>query len=484
MRLLPKSLAGQMILAVLVVLTAGQIAAFATFLFEREHAFRAAAVDRFVAQSAAMVQLIADTPANLHQRIAQGASGPVLHFSVDAKPMLAGGAEDDWSRLLRQNLQARLGTQVNDVRVNVVEFERRTWRDRIRDGSRMANHNGHDDEHHDGERRRDPREPHEGPRFRGLVVSLGLNDGEWLNVSTRLPRPPSAWARSSTVAIAVTALLSVIAVVFLVRRVTRPLARLGDAAERFGRGEAGPPLAEEGPEDVRRATAAFNRMRERLERFVADRTRMLAAISHDLRTPITSLRLRAELVEDEEAREKLLATLAEMQEMTEATLAFAREDADHEPTREVDLAALIDSLASDLSEIGPAVEVTAAPERLAYRCRPAALKRALSNLLSNAQSYGGGGRVAISGGAAGGVEIVIDDDGPGIPADHLERVFEPFVRVEESRNRETGGIGLGLAIARTIVHAHGGEIALANRPEGGLRQRVTLPPAPRPKGTS
>lgn len=466
MRLLPKSLAGQMIVAVLAVLAIGQAAAFGVFLLERHHAVRAAAVERFVAQSAAVVQLLAETPAELHPRIVESASGPLLGFSLAPQPALAGDGDDAWSRLLGGHLRERLSGEVREVRVNVIELERRRWRGRD------------DDDGARGERKRDEEHERRGPRFRGLAVSLGLEDGSWLNVATRVPPRPPAWARSSTVAIAVTAALSILAVVLLVRRVTRPLARLADTAERFGRGETVAPLKREGPEDVRRTIDAFNGMRERLGRFVADRTRMLAAISHDLRTPITSLRLRAELVDDAEVREKLLATLMEMQQMTEATLAFAREDADAEPTREVDLVALLDSLASDLSEIGPTIEMSSAPDRLPYRCRPAGLKRALRNLLQNAQAYGGGGRVAVNRLAAGGVEIIVEDDGPGIPEEDLDRVFEPFVRVEESRSRETGGIGLGLAIARTVVHAHGGEIALANRPEGGLRQRVALPPAP------
>jgi len=482
-RLWPRRLAGQMILAVLVVLMLGQVTALAAFLFERHHAIRAAAVERFVGQSAAMVQLLADTPADLHGRIAESASGPLFRFSVDPEPSLEASGDDPWSRLLRRHLRDRLGGRVAYVRVDVIESRR--WRHDKRHDDRHEEHGGRRRDHdRDDDHRDEHRDRRAGPRFEGLAVALGLPDGRWLNVATRLPAKGPAWARTSTIAIGVTAVLSVIAVVLIVRRATRPLARLADSAERFGRGERVPALVEEGPEDVRRTTQAFNGMRERLERFVADRTRMLAAISHDLRTPITSLRLRAELVEDADLREKLLATLAEMQEMTEATLAFAREDADAEPTREVDLAALLDSLADDLGELGPALEVVSAPDRLPYRCRPAALRRAFRNLLTNAQVHGGGGRISISAPAAGDIEVTIDDGGPGIPEQHLERVFEPFVRVEGSRSRETGGIGLGLAIARTIVHAHGGEIELANRAEGGLRQRVILPPAPRPNGSA
>jgi signal transduction histidine kinase len=227
-----------------------------------------------------------------------------------------------------------------------------------------------------------------------------------------------------------------------------------------------------GPEDVRRTAEAFNRMQTRLRRFVEDRTHMLAAIGHDLRTPLTSLRLRAEFVTDEETREKLLSTVEEMQAMTEATLVFAREDATGEATRTVDLAALLESLCADLADLGWRVSFADA-ESMPYRCRPDALRRALRNLIENAVRYGEQARVALSP-SEDGIEITVDDDGPGIPAQDLGRVFQPFVRLELSRNRATGGVGLGLAIARSIIRAHGGDILLANRPTG-LRATIRLP---------
>jgi signal transduction histidine kinase len=214
-------------------------------------------------------------------------------------------------------------------------------------------------------------------------------------------------------------------------------------------------------------------MHDRLQRFVQDRTRMLAAISHDLRTPLTSLRLRAEFVDDEETRTKILETLDEMERMTEATLTFAREEARREDTRTVDLAALVESLCEDLRDLG--MDVTySGPSRLLYPCRSVSLKRALRNLIENAVGYGRRARVGLEQTATE-VPIVIDDDGPGIPEADFERVFAPFVRLEESRSQETGGIGLGMAIARSIVRGHGGDITLANRPEGGLRATLHLP---------
>jgi signal transduction histidine kinase len=290
-----------------------------------------------------------------------------------------------------------------------------------------------------------------------------------------VPDPPPHWTPATLLAIAVTAAALSLIVTLMVRRITRPMAELAAAAERLGRGETVPAIAERGPLDTRQTMRAFNRMRGRLQRFVQDRTRMLAAISHDLRTPITTLRLRAEFVDDEETRAKILETLDEMQHMIEATLAFAREEAAAEDTRTVDLAALVESVAADFADLGQEV-VFSGPERLAYACRPIGLKRAVRNLIENALVYGERARVALEPGALA-VRIVIEDDGPGIPEADFERVFAPFVRLEESRSRETGGIGLGMAIARSIVRGHGGDIELANREQGGLRVVISLPTA-------
>ena len=218
---------------------------------------------------------------------------------------------------------------------------------------------------------------------------------------------------------------------------------------------------------------AFNDMQERLSRFVLDRTKMLAALGHDLRTPITTLRLRAEFIEEDEVRQKILQTLDEMLEMAEATLSFAREEAAQEKTRLVDVGALISTVCADLADTGFPVEC-ADTGSFTIRCRPSGLKRALRNILENAMAYGRRARVFVEH-RRGDVAIMVDDDGPGIPKGDMERVFGPFVRLENSRNMDTGGVGLGLAIARSIVRSHGGDIALQNRAEGGLRVTITLP---------
>jgi signal transduction histidine kinase len=261
--------------------------------------------------------------------------------------------------------------------------------------------------------------------------------------------------------------------IWAVRRVTAPLSSLALAAERLGRDVTAPPLPETGTIETRRASRAFNDMQSRLRNLIENRTRMLAAISHDLRTPLTLLRLRADSVDNFQERDKMLATIAEMDAMIGEILQFARNEALDEALRPTDVTALVQSVADDMTDAGLAVTMgSTAP--LIRDSRPVALKRAIRNLLDNAIKHGKTARVDVRATPAA-IEIVIDDDGPGIPEQDLARVFEPFYRVEGSRNQETGGVGLGLAIARSIVEAHGGTLTLANRPEGGLRAMLTLP---------
>jgi signal transduction histidine kinase len=301
-----------------------------------------------------------------------------------------------------------------------------------------------------------------------LRMSVRLGDGTWLNVFAPLDVGEPLW-RPRFLAPVLAALLAVtLAALWAVRRATRPFDTFAAAAERLGVEIAAPPMPETGPREVRRAAHAFNVMQERIRRFVDDRTQMLAAISHDLRTPITRLKLRAEFIEDEDERARLLADLDEMERMIAATLSFARDDAAREDRRPVDVAALVQGLADDL---GAGYR---GPERMVIPARHMALKRAVANLIGNAVKYGGTACARLDR-QPGLVVLTVEDDGPGIPDADLERVFAPFVRLEGSRSRDTGGTGLGLAVARAAIRAHGGDVVLANRPEGGLRATVTVP---------
>ena len=491
MRLWPRSLAGRLIAALLLALIAAQLLALLVFIGERREAIRSVNEEQVLQRTAALVRLLRDSPPELHERLIAAASLRRQAFWLSARPALDGAGDSPRERDFAGRLAAALAEEAGEVRVRRRELAARhaPWRDRDDDDDDDDDDRWDDHWDDDRDERGEHRPPgfagrHEHRAFRGphqrdwggpvlLELSLQLTDGRWLNGRTgwllRRPR----WALSSLLSLGAMAVAVSLVVVLVVRRVTRPMHRLATAADGLGRGEASGPLPEEGPEELRRTTRAFNRMQARLERYLRDRTNLLAAISHDLRTPITSLRLRAEFIEDPEVRAKILETLEEMQRMAEETLAFAREDAAREDSKTVDLAALLGSLCEDLADLGLAVTWREAP-RCPLPCRPTALKRALRNLIENAVAYGGEAEVSLTATTAEAL-VVIEDRGPGIPEAELERVFEPFVRLEASRSRETGGVGLGLAIARSIVRGHGGDIALANRPEGGLRVTVALP---------
>jgi signal transduction histidine kinase len=471
----PRSLAWQLITLLLIAVVLGQGVALLVFADERRHALLSANREQVLARTGNIARLLQAMPGTMHGRVVEMSSTPRVRF------WLAGNAAVDRESLSEIDvaLGRRLDMYLGGMAVgrSLVDVRRESgfflWRRGNGAGeseSAGLSYEIYVDE--DGQRRAVGPGHHYGSVL-SLVMAVPLHNGAWLNAQTLVAPPPPSWGLPTFAGLIIAATATCAVVILMVRRSTRPMRRLAAAAEAFGRGEHVARLLEDGPIEVRRTTRAFNDMLGRIRRFVDDRMRMLAAISHDLRTPITSLRLRAELVEDAELRGRMLASLEELERMTEATLAFSREDAMREDTRTVDLAALVETVVCDIQDHGCEAAFDG-PARLAYACRPTAMKRAVRNLVDNAIAYGDRARVRL--GIEGGtVVLTIEDDGPGIPDDARERVFEPFVRLEESRSRETGGTGLGLAIARTIVRGHGGDIVLSNRAEGGLRVRVTLP---------
>ena len=306
-----------------------------------------------------------------------------------------------------------------------------------------------------------------------FTVQIALRDGTWVTFDTVLSRQAAA----IPLRVALTLLILLVTVVVLslvaVRWVTGPLSSLATAADKLGADINRPPLPETGPLEVRRAARAFNTMQERLSTFIGDRTRILAAMSHDLKTPITRLLLRTELLDDEKLRAKFVKDLNDMESMVTQSLDFMRDASTAEAVQRVDLMALLESLQTDYEDTGGEVDIDGRIVQ-PWRGRPQALRRCLTNLLDNAIRYGIRARVILEDGAEQ-ISIRVCDDGPGIPQAQLEKAFEPFFRGESSRNRETGGTGLGLGIARNIARAHGGELTLRNRPEGGIEALLTLP---------
>lgn len=303
------------------------------------------------------------------------------------------------------------------------------------------------------------------------LISVQLPDRSWANFRTVATAPVPADSAHLLTSTTLMGLGIVLVSIVCVRLVTAPLRALAHATQRIGVDTA--PIPESGPREVRQAAKALNDMQARLRKLITDRTQTLAAVSHDLRTPITRLRLRAEFVEDAAQRLKMLADLDEMEAMVASTLAFLRGDVDDEPARLVDLGSLLATICDEMGDAGHRVRLAeGGPAPLL--CRSLALKRAFANLIVNAVTYGGSASVAVRADAAA-VTVTIDDEGPGIPVAERARVFEPFYRLESSRSRETGGTGLGLAVAQASVRAHGGTIVLSDRPSGGLRVTVRLP---------
>ena len=303
---------------------------------------------------------------------------------------------------------------------------------------------------------------------------LGIKrpDGRWLIVEPRPSLKLTPWQQSTLTWLALSTLaLSPIAYLFA-RRLASPIAQFAAAAERLGRDPHAAPLIIRGPVEISVAVRAFNDMQERLARYVDDRTAMIGAVAHDLRTPLTRLRFRAESAPDE-LRAKMAADIGEMEAMISGTMAFVR-DASQPTTRtRLELSSLLESLADEMSETGQDVVVEQA-DRIVVDGDPLALRRLFNNLLENAVKFGRRARVRVFADAVNAV-VEIDDQGPGLPKSELEQVFEPFYRREVSRSRETGGIGLGLAVVRSVARAHGGDAGLENRLTGGLTARVRLP---------
>jgi signal transduction histidine kinase len=481
-RLLPDSIVGRTVLALVVGLVLSHAIALYLYSGNRLETLLALSGREASERLAAVAEAARDAATREELRAARLLGGPELRITWSARPLVAVESDTRLARILRERLMRRLGEGVN-VRVAVTgggATERpvvsqppgfgpgprmdegpgpgRGW---MRGGGWFAG--------------RVHETMHGAPDRVAVWASVGFPDGRWLNLTLPLEAGESLWVPRFGFSFLMLTVLALGLSVWAVRRATGPLKTFAAAARNVSADANAPPLAESGPSEVRDAALAFNDMRARIRRFVEDRTRMVAAISHDLRTPITRLRLRAELMEEGPARDKMLADLDEMETMVSATLAFARDDAELKARALVDLARTLRDLVADGSAHGFATSY-AGPESCVLSGDGLALKRAFANLLDNAWRYGGTARVAIAE-RDGRIEVTVDDDGPGIPDAERENVFRPFYRLEESRSRETGGAGLGLALARSAILAHGGTIALANRAEGGLRVVVTLPAA-------
>jgi two-component system osmolarity sensor histidine kinase EnvZ len=389
-------------------------------------------------QIAATSRVIEAAPANLRPQLAAAASSAMLHVSWQAQ-RADFDLPNDGLRLPASRvpvLQQLLG---NDRKIEV--FSPGDW-------------------------------PNGSPQAHYAAV-VQLVDGSWLSF---IP-PERSWGLEFGVRIVIVIALGLIATLLVAwvatRQLANPLQRFTRAARRFGTDLRAPPIKLEGPDEIRQAIIAFNTMQAQIQHFIAERTHMLASISHDLRAPLTRMRLRSEFMEDLDHQGKLIRDVEEMQSMINAALAFFREDTHREQTTAFDLSELLQTIVDDYRDQHINVDFDG-PAHLVYEGRPLGIKRVIVNLLENALKYAQRPGIALKCDEYS-ICIEVSDEGPGIPEAALEQVFDPFFRLEASRNRDTGGVGLGLSAARAIVREQGGELTLSNRSGRGLLARVELP---------
>ncbi len=463
-RFLPDSLAAWALLIVIGGLIIAEVATVGVIVQNRVLYGRMNGFFHLAERVSSLSRAIAAEPVRSRAELASALSTPTVQVTVGDKPIATStGASDDEIAELEDVLQTRLGdsgvTEV-DVGRGAVATEPGNLPEPPGDDagpverflSNIEQHYAFDD---------------------AYLVSVQLDNGSWANFTVPVAPAPKLWSDNTMLLTVVVIALVLAGSIWVLRRLTAPYALLAEAAERLGRDINAESLPEKGPREVRAAAHAFNLMQARLSRFIGDRDQLVAAISHDLRTPVTRLRLRAEFVEDADQRARMLADLEDIEAMTRSVLAFASDTAQPEAREQIDLVSLVESLASDM----PHVTLALAPDlpaRVKCLAGPVGLRRAIANLIDNAVKYGGTARVSLALDPAA-IRIAVDDDGPGIPPDEMEVVFRPFRRLEASRNRETGGAGLGLTIARSVARAHGGDVMLSNRPEGGLRAEIVLP---------
>ncbi|MDO8986404.1 ATP-binding protein [Cypionkella sp.] len=454
-RVLPQSVGGQLLAMLLLALAITQGLGLILLTDERNRAVRAALGLEAAGRAANVALLLDDAPADLRAEILRAADSPLARFEVGPGPTAPHNSVDAAPFL--DQIRQILGQPNREVLADIHALAVTPFAvpDNVPTAMRpmhqamMAAH----------------AEPIE------MTLSIRLAGGDWLNVRTMFIRPGLQLSPQALLPLILMVLAVVLVAWATARRVVGPMRALAVGADRLGRGLDANPLPLTGPSEVRNTTYAFNRMQDRLTRFVSERTNMLAALSHDLRSPLTAMRLRIEMLDETEDSVRLKALVEEMQVMVEATLEFARGVAKTEPAATVDLSATLGDLVADA---GGDRATLSRSSPVPATVRPHALNRALRNLIDNAVRYGGGAEVSLTK-EPGFAVITVADKGPGLPEDQLEAVFEPFVRLEASRSRDTGGVGLGLAIARTIIQAHGGTIQLRNRTGGGLNAIVRLP---------
>jgi len=478
LRLLPRSLFGQILLALLVGLIAAQLVG-AWLMIDDRVRLAGRVIGGYAAQRiAGIVSLLDEAAPNERARLVQALSVPPTRILLDEPWRAAGQAQSDDARAFAELLQQAIG-QPRELQVLSVVIARdgRPREDRERFRPPVASGGR---EFGSGPMRDDGRLPHfkRGGRFpvQLVVAQIKLADGAVATFRHVLPQPPADRPLKLIALVAGTGIVVALLAGWAVRRLTRPLATLADAATGLARNLDQPPLPESGPTEVSRAATAFNSMQRDLKTFVETRSQALAGVSHDLRLPLTRVRLRLERVTDADVKRSIESDLDEMEHMIAGTLDYLRAGNGAEAAVRTNINALVEGVADDMEALGATVRLHGHADT-PMSVRPQGLRRCLANLMENARRYGGNDIDVTIADARDALIIRIEDHGPGIPVVERERVFEPYVRLEQSRAKHTGGTGLGLAIAWAIARTHGGDVTLADREGGGLSVRLVLPRA-------
>ena len=467
----PRTLVGRSVLVLFAAVLISNAIGLAAYLADRQ-SLQATARERAVAERVLdAARLVEGSPSGDRQRLLRGLRGAGLRLQWSERPVVedAGGADRRLHSLHRAFVQ-QLGEDPGDgLRLGL-------GRPPLQDqGSGSMSGRPAQEPWPAGHGRE------RGGHWSGDVLQGGLRlgDGSWLHFAAPLAPQAPGWTSSMLLLIAASSLAAAAIAALAVWRASAPLSMFAAAAERLGRDLDAWPLAERGPQEVVQAARAFNDMQARLQRMVRQRTQMLAAMSHDLRTPLTRLRLRAELLDDPAQQERMLADLDQIERLIATSLEFARDAFTGEAPARLDLAALVQTLCEEAADAGGGIHYHG-PQRAAFAARQMALRRAIANLLDNAMRHGERVDVTLGlrpdGQEGERAEIIVEDDGPGLPDSELGKVGEPFYRPDTSRSRDSGGAGLGLAIVRAVAAAHGGSLVLENRPTGGLRATLSFPP--------
>jgi signal transduction histidine kinase len=469
MKILPRTLFGQILLALLAGLIAAQTVGFWLMLDDRVRLGERLRGTYTAQRVAGFISLIEHAHPDERERLLHALNIPPTSLTLDEPWHVAGSIDTADTRAFIAHVQKELREPLT-IQVLSIRHNNQRAKALVFGGRHVAPPVA--DEEGDT-----PLDEHDypGPPIVFLLGQARLPDGAVLTFRHTIPRPPNVdWPLRLGVLLLVLVVSVALLAGWAVRRLTRPLASLADAASGLARNLEQPPLPETGPLEVARAAQAFNSMQRDLKRYVETRAQALAAVSHDLRLPITRLRLRMEKLADSELKSKMEHDLAEMDDMIGGTLAFLRAGTNQEKAVRLDLNAFLESVNEDMLAVGANIRLHGAASR-PILARPQALRRCLVNLLDNARRYASADIDMSVSETNDHLTIRIEDRGAGMPPEEMERVFEPYVRLESSRARHTGGTGLGLAIARAIARAHGGDLVLTARAGGGLSAILTLP---------